>query len=124
MTYLSKDCDVCKGTGKDPKKRKQSCLDAHCHAGKVNTIDEMCDCKCHEIPGTIHFQECCAFSCELRRDIESDPNYNPPETETVPDLGDLLSQNAQQELDKQEDKLLLEIIETLAQRPDSDGRGG
>ncbi len=110
MSKFTKDCDVCKGTGKDPKKRSRPCQVKFCRSGKVPTISEMCNCTCHEIcheTVTLHIVDCCAFSYALRKDIEKDPNFNVP-TVKVADLGEQLTQKAQKDLD---DLILSDLIQ-------------
>ena len=65
-----KSCPTCKGSGRDPKKRKRDCPNRACRGGQV-PVGIHCACPCHEGRGSCGFMSCCEYAGATRAALEA-----------------------------------------------------
>ena len=65
-----KSCPTCKGSGRDPKKRKRDCPNRACRGGQV-PVAIHCACPCHEERGSCGFMSCCEYAGVARAALEA-----------------------------------------------------
>ena len=77
------ECPTCKGKGTDPRKRKRACPETFCRGGEIPSEDPCCSCECHDKPGVMHVQPCCAWSGYRRMDM---PLIEAVKPKPIPDV--------------------------------------
>ena len=70
VRLAQKPCPTCKGSGKDPKKRKRTCPIWACREGQVPAAIP-CTCQCHEGPAFCGFMSCCEYAGATREELEA-----------------------------------------------------